>query len=211
MKLILPFVLLFTTFSLYAEENSNSDFKHSVSFGFDLATTGSFEDGESDDITGPFDSELIFDSGLSIGYEYFEAKEESWGKGFGVSYHNSREVEELVIDGEDYDITGDAAEITLLKVYANLIYRWNTFYIPFGVNITSVSYEPPSSYDGSVESTGGLGFNFGLGWFVTEQFAIEYMGSSNIWTLEAKSDSSETDYGDGVLAVATLKLKYIFK
>ena len=204
----LVFLFLFTS-SLYAQESS-TDYKHTAFLGFDLVTSGSFEDGTTSSSSTTFDSEINFESAFSIGYEYQEAKKESWGKAFGVSYHTKREVDSFDLNGETLQATGDAAEITMLKLNANLIYRWDIFYIPFGINLTTVSYDPPANYDGTVDSTGGLGFNFGLGWFINDQFAIEYMSSSSVWELEADDGSTTTDFGDGILAVATLRLKYIF-
>lgn len=216
MKKLLLVILSLSLFSslVFAEEettssSSSTGYEHVLIFGYDLSSTASFTDGSVSSSSSDFDTDIDFEGGLSIGYEYRMTKKEDWGRAFGITYHSSREAESFTLNGSDFEITGDAAEITLLRVYGNLIYRWDSFYIPFGVNLTSVSYEPPSSFDGSVDSTGGLGFNFAIGWFINEKFAIEYGAHSNFWTLEANDDDgTKTDYGDGVLATATLSLKY---
>lgn len=205
MKKILFLIGLASTLTIQAQEvapaSAPSDWGHYAQFGLDVNTIGSFQDTEAGDV------DFKFENGFMLGYEYRQIPSQGWGKSFGVMYHTKRDVDKLQVDGFTFDITSSPANIALLTLTANIHYRWEKFYLPFGINFTSVQFEPADTFDGSVDSKGGFGINFGLGWVIHDDWAVEYTAHSSSWTL----DTDDYDYGTGTIAVATLAAKYRFK
>ena len=185
---------------------------HYLSVGYDLVTMAKLEDNYATDGTNSSsggDSEIDFEPGFSLGYEFRSVDPSSWGASFGLEYHAKRDLEEVTFSGTTFTPTSDdVANINIVYLYANLIYRWDVFYIPFGLNIASVEYTPADSYNGNVKSESGVGFNFALGWELGDSFLIEYGVKSSTYSLSEKSGSDEIDYGEGAIAVSTLSLKY---
>ncbi len=209
MKKIALLTLLISSFTVFA--NEQTDQEHFLIGGYDFTTIANFSGGYSSSSPSTLlDTELNFEPALSFGYEFRESKEDSWGKAFGATYHMERELESGNINGTELTVS-DPSKISMLRVYANAIYRWKNFYIPFGINFTSVNYTAPSDYTGNVDSTGGIGFNLAFGYYIDDKICIEYGAHSNLWGLEGTSGSTSIDYGDGALAVATLRLKYKFR
>lgn len=174
-------VILFTGLNVWAEEGSSSSsggYSHFINLGYDLRTGASYSEAfTSDDPTETYEVEFDFEASYSVGYEARKAPKNAWGNAFGFIYSAKREVDSLTIDGDKYTVTGDAASVTMATLYATLIYRWETFYIPFGFSLNRVEYTPPSSFDGDVTSNGGLGFIFALGWELNDRFSLEYGGA----------------------------------
>jgi len=185
---------------------------HYLAAGYDLLTSAKLEDNFATDGTNTSSggtSEFEFEPGFSIGYEYRNASANSWGASFGVEYHSEKQVEEVSFSGETAQATGnDNATIQITHLYFNLIYRWDVFYIPFGLNVASVKYTPPSTFIGEFEDESSLGFNFALGWELGDNFLIEYGARSTTYSLEYTNGSTVVDYGEGALVTTTLSLKY---
>lgn len=213
MKKLFLVVVLCLNYSAFAEEGSSSSERSKEHFGilgYDLLVAGNFEDGSSTGSSTSFDTELEFETGMAIGYEYRETKQHDWGFGIGILHHTKRDVDKLEQAGVTYTVE-DPASISVTRIFGNAIYRWESFYIPFGMNLASNNFKQSSSATGSTDSKLGLGFNFAIGWYLNEKFNIEYGAYSNIWKLEGTaSNGNKTDYGDGTLSYSTLKLMYRF-
>lgn len=203
MKLLL--VLMLLAGNVFAQEESSSDdWGHYLMGGFDIGNIATFTGGKSDSSSSTFDTEMEFETGFSIGYEYKKFAKNDWGNSFGITYHTERDVDNFTLDGTKYSSLSDPASISVLRLYANLIYRWNEFYMPFGLNIQSITYNAPSNYSGSIDAKGGLGINFAIGWAFNNKISAEYGVYSGSFSLE----SDTTDYGTGALAISSLRLIY---
>ena len=203
--------LFLKSFAVFAEEDKG----HYALVGYDLRTQGDFKagtyDDEDDEDTLILDETVIdFETGFSIGYEYRDASKNDWGKAFGVMHSLARDAEAVEINGERTKLSGDVASVAMTTIYAMAIYKWEKFYIPFGISYNQITYEPPSGFNGDVTSEGGVGFIFSLGWEIDDRYLIEYGARSSMWTLISETDTTETDYGFGTLAIATLALKIKF-
>lgn len=128
------------------QASTESDRGHYVILGYDLSTRGEFTNGyTSIDLSDDFDTTIEFKSGFSVGYEYRKAPMNDWGSAFGIIHTFQRDVESMTIDGDKTKAKGDIANVSMTSVYANLIYRWETFYIPFGLVFSSITYNPPDA------------------------------------------------------------------
>ena len=91
----------------------------------------------------------------------------------------------------------------------NALYRFNQFYIPFGVNFSApiLEYQNTST---TLEVTGGVGVQFGLGYFINDSLAAEFFVRSIGLTLTADSGTTKAEYGRGTLTGAGFGFKYLF-
>jgi hypothetical protein len=191
------------TLPLYSPE-------HLFNIGYDFKTVASFEDGWISTSPGvSLDNEMEFETGLAIGYEYRISTPNSWGKSFGINYHTERDLKTWEINGikaGKVDIS-----VTILSIYADLIYRWESFYIPFGVNLSSINYKVPTTDSGSIETNGSFGVNLGFGWKMDQKKSIEYITMNTAHLPEYDDGIDLLYFGDGYLTTSTILFKYQFK
>lgn len=201
--------LLFLSQSVFAKKGSSSSGGHYIFGGSDIRTVATFTEGSvSSDTATKFDTEMVFDTGSSFGYEYRNTKSNDWGFALGVKKYSKREVTEITINSTTTAIVDDPASIEVTSYYFNGIYKWNSFFMPVGISFSNIEYNTPKAYTGEAKSDAGAGFNFGIGWEIGSRFVIEYSGHSVLWDLEATDGGVTTDYGTGALAFATLSLKF---
>lgn len=201
----------FLLLGLLVSFTSIADTGHYISLGYDLRTIAQFDDTYATDGTDSasgFDVKFRFDSGLALAYEYRQAKANSFGFAVGIDYHRDRDADTIEIDSTSLSLTGDVATISFTQLYINAIYKWESFYIPFGINYTSATYTPPNTYTGTLSSDSGIGINFGLGWEVGDKFLIEYGVKSSAFSIKSQDGQNIADYSDGALATSTLWLRY---
>lgn len=181
--------------------------EHYIIAGSDADTSAFFTDGaRSDAPDETFDTEITFENKNALGYEYRQTVSNGWG--FGVGY--IRHQKSIVIGVKEDDViqfNPDEDEIEIHTIYADAIYRWETFYLSFGFNKSEINFKSEDSTL-AVESKTGIGGNFALGWELTKWVVIEYGAKTNPWTLKKTTESGvTTDYGQGSIGVVTLQLK----
>ena len=69
-------------------------------------------------------------------------------------------------------IGSDRATIQVSALYFNWVYKWESFYIPFGLNFGIVNFTPASSWSGTVDVKSSLGFDIYFGWAFDEHHHI---------------------------------------
>ncbi|RYZ63277.1 MAG: hypothetical protein EOP05_23910 [Proteobacteria bacterium] len=101
------------------------------------------------------------------------------------------------------------AAIPTSRVYANAIYRWDAFYLPFGINFLL-----PKVEDGPLifkNKSGSVGGQVGAGYYVHENFATEFVvRASHVNLGGVASGTNYYSYGDGYLFSANLIAKFIY-
>lgn len=210
-KILFLFFLFCLSFqSSFAEEEDS--WKHLFGVHYSYNTVATFEGGVVNDgsSTAFFDSEIKFKNGLGIMYEARKSAPNAWGKAFGLEYMLEREIDEYEQNGEKASLSGDRAKIQITTVFASAVYQWDNFYLPFGLNFSRVNYYPPSNFKGSVDSEGGVGLHFGLGWSFEGNSYLELISKAFPYSLETKNGSNTVDFGAGTLGYAGFNFKYNF-
>jgi hypothetical protein len=121
-------------------------------------------------------AELEFDLkptvSLDVGFRFMPKN--SFGLMAGVTYDMKREIEggNVTIGSDSFSFSGNEKdEIITYVAYANAVYRWDSFYVPFGVNLSTYKFKDRSGDNYDID--GGLGGQAGVGFMITPNFAIE--------------------------------------
>lgn len=83
------------------------------------------------------------------------------------------------------------AKLQTTTLQTNAAYRWGSFYIPVGINYALFKVTPSSSGIKS-KATGGLGFQAGIGFVISDRFILET-------TYRQTAIKLEDDYGSGLV------------
>lgn len=157
------------------------------------------------------DAEVDVKNGLALDLSARYMPKQSWGFIAGLTYDFKREFDggELTLEGQKFifDEGGDNDEIQVTVIYANAVYRWNEFYLPFGLNYSFVDYE---AVGGGVDADGGIGAQLGIGYMLSDNFALELMSRATTLELGAKGGGYSIKFKEGMLTSALLIAKYIF-
>jgi hypothetical protein len=140
-----------------------------------------------------------------------------WGfdAGFSVDFPRSITSVDGSLAGPGDGFTGygtldPAAQITLYSLYGNMIYRWERLYIPFGINISGASVT--SAPLGLSERTSTVGLQFGLGYYLFDNLALEALVRSVAFDAMSSnySVSGNSDFDSGTMTSLNLGIKVLF-
>lgn len=200
--------------SLSAFSLSTFAARHWAHVGYQLNSSLKFDSAESEQSPGfDIETEILYENGLSFGYEYFDATASSWGNSFGFSYSSSvkeksyettfKNATTSITTTEDAD---EPDEVSTLIVYYNWIYRFSEVYFPLGVNITVLSFD--SDFGNEYEGGSGGGINVGMGWMFSERVAAEFLVNVGSIDLTQEDEAGQqTEFGSGTFSSVTLRLK----
>ncbi len=157
--------------------------------------------------------DLNFENALSLELDARQSAPNSWGFIGGLTYDQDRKVTggKIVDTGSTISFpTSDPFKIQFIVFSGNVVYRWNEFYLPFGLNINIAKYTSPSTFSGTHSVNGGLGGQLGVGYYLTEHFTVEAQSRATTFKLNVSTNSNSTDYGTGFFSTLMLTGKYIF-
>ncbi|AFY00440.1 hypothetical protein [Bdellovibrio bacteriovorus] len=162
--------------------------------------------------SGNLNAEFGTDSSVGIGLTFARMKPQNWGISTSLLLEVGRKINTIKFTGSggtaSGNFTGTKPKLSFLIGEAGLAYRWNTFYIPFGLNL---SIPTLTDTDGSsVEIYGGLGAYFGAGVLLTENSSIDFIIRSVALNMTQTSGTSSIDYGRGSMTGFSLGYKYWF-
>lgn len=207
---LLPILFLGLSSAAFSQETATADNEWVRLFGlsYNFNNTLTFDDVEIYNGSDSYDAEVEFETSDAVGiiFEGRKVAKNSWGFALGAEYVTVRKMKEVDVDvdgvGSGSADVDDDHGFTTFSIYANAIYQWETFYIPFGLSYTRVDYK------GDGEIDGGFGANLGLGWQLDQKFYLEFMVKTV--NVELEDDSEDIDIGDGSLGATALHLKYNF-
>lgn len=152
--------------------------------------------------------EYQYTSGVNFGIDVWYIPKDNWGFITGFEYGPKRKYKSGKLNNADVTPTnaGSFSEVQTHLVYGGPTYRFDSFYIPIGFTygFTNLTSSLPNE-----TITGGLGFSFGLGWFIGEHMAVEFLIRSAGFTYEKKSGTS-LEKNTGAVGADTLNLKLFF-
>lgn len=159
--------------------------------------------------SGKYDVDFDFKNGFSLELDARTMNPQSWGFMGGLSYDSEREVSSLTVtDGSGLSSSGSISgmKIQTTVIYGNAVYRWNEFYLPFGLNLSKVNATTAASNS----TSGGLGLQLGVGYYINENFVIEALSRATAVKLKTSSASTDVDFGTGYMSNLMITGKYIF-
>lgn len=122
--------------------------------------------------------------------EIYESPKNGFGWSTGVSYEFKRSVSGLNAYANGSFIGGSFMNpeptLSLLAIYANLIYRLEDFYFPFGINFSFPSFQGGGNAFGNTTLTGDVGLQIGAGYILSSNIALEF------WIEDLYLDGSTT-------------------
>lgn len=160
------------------------------------------------------DAEFDVKTGIALEADVRYMRKNNWGFLGGLSIGLSSEVDggKITINGTTSTSSGGSAdpdEVRVSYIHANAVYRWNEFYIPFGVNFSVIDYDA-TGFD--INADGGSGYQFGVGYLFNDNLAIEIMRVTTRFDISYTDTSNNIyiEFNEGFLTSYDLSVKYIF-
>lgn len=158
------------------------------------------------------EASLTFKQALALSFEARRTPAHAWGILGGLHFESERKLHRgSIILGPfvaPLDVGDEKVQVSTL--YVSAVYRWQTFYLPFGLNISSVKYTPSSGFTGTYDATGTVGGQLGAGWLLSDHFAFEIYSWVTGIDLQLSEGNSTVDYGNGTFANFFVNGKYLF-
>lgn len=193
---------------------SGGRWQFALGLGYMLSTQdGKFSDARAGATTG--EAEFDYEKTYSLIAEARYLPANDWGVLLGLNYEGQRQFDGGTIKGGGVVVTltggSDASKVQFSTLYASAAYRWNEFYLPFGLNYSVVKFTPASTGGNQAyDASGELGAQLGVGWFFEEHFAIELHSWVTGMNLRTGSGAAEIDFGSGIFPHLFLMGKYAF-
>lgn len=137
-----------------------------------------FPNAKSDTGSGEREYDLRFETegapGVALETRYDAPN--AWGFQAGLAFDAKRKLKNFESDLSGTRVTTDLNDSTIQisTLYVNILYKWNEFYIPFGVNFALARYENRPTLLEKVD--GGSGGQFGVGWDFNPHLSLEFLG-----------------------------------
>jgi hypothetical protein len=171
----------------------------------------SYSDGTTN-ISGT--AEFTYTRSMSLFIEGRRLPKQAWGYIGGLNIEQEREFEGGTIEGGGITLylTGgsDASKVQFTTLYWSWAHRWETFYLPFGLNYSISKFTPASGFTGTHSASGSLGAQLGVAWELDNNFALELYSWVTTLSLSTSSGTESLDYGTGVFPSLRMYGKYIF-
>lgn len=151
------------------------------------------------------------DSAIQLTAGAIMSEPNSWGIFAGVTLEQKRDLrsETVSVDSGASSTAyyvGEKPTVQFTLIEVNAIYRWNTFYIPFGLNYSILRFTQPSGATAVVNAHGSTGAQLGVGFYATEQFRIELLSQVIGAKMTLSTPTVAADLGNGTLAGMVLRM-----
>lgn len=154
------------------------------------------------------------ESAAAVAAELVILEPRSWGAiaGFGIDF--SRKIKSVDVEFSGTNAVGSftvAGEptLTLYTAYASAAYRWNTLYLPFGLNVTFPSISGAPTAISSLQPL--LGAQLGLGAYLTDDVALELLFRGRGVNADSRTSGFTTyDLGRGSISSSEFSIKMMF-
>ncbi|MDZ4057238.1 MAG: hypothetical protein U1D69_09765 [Polynucleobacter sp.] len=193
------------------EKVANRKTKFVVGLAFSGRTSSSGTGGTASGLIGTFTSEFEYKEGFSVSAEMRDSPSNSWGYGVGITYDSNKELDSGTFSsgGTTLILTsaGGASKIGSTSLEVNAIYRWNEFYVPFGLNYTAIRFTPASGYTGGYDVEGGFGAQLGFGVHVSDAVSLEMISRAAPYSLRISQSGSSVNFGNLMYSIVTFGIK----
>lgn len=153
---------------------------------------------------------LLYEAVPSLQLDFRKLGKNGWGLLMGLEYEPARKMTQGIANGLNMTLSSS----TTSKYQTNFFhfgtaYRWDIFYLPIGITYGMTTFWSAPASTANVSITNGFGAIIGMGWYVNDNFAIEYVSRSAATTLNF-TEGADSELTSGTLAASVLALKYFF-
>lgn len=224
MKLLNFLIILFPFFvraqeeDLLASATKNEKLKLEYAIGVGYSTV-SFMEFDSLNVTlgtssGKGSGDFVLENTLTLNLESRYVPQNSWGFIWGGSYDLPRKPKNAKIKMNSTSVVVDSFDskdtVQFFNIYLNTLYRWKNLYIPFGLNGTYIHYTAGANFTGNLQVSSGIGYQFGLGYYVNDKWVMEFMSRAIVTKFYYFEENYSATYDKGYFHTYLLNVKYLF-
>lgn len=163
------------------------------------------------------EAELNYDNAFTLSLEVRNQAPNSWGAQFGINHDFEHEFSDGKITAGNTTVVitdaggGSSSTVAITTLYANAVYQWDNFYVPFGFNWSRLKFKQAVGASGSSDADGGLGIQVGVGWAFSRNIAAEILVRSikaDLTLTDSSGDSLNME--DGNIGSIQWFVKYYF-
>lgn len=170
----------------------------------------------TDSATGSLENSTDASGGVFI--EINEMPPHAMGYSLGVAYERKREIDSgtMTLNGQTVSSvsSGEKTTFDFFLLYVNAIYRFDSIYIPFGLNYSFPRFEQGSNATGVLTSRSDLGAQFGIGIYLNDSVQVEALYRNVNVDLKLRNAGTNSDinvdYNTGSLSGGLVQLKISF-
>lgn len=195
-------------FLLLSASNAFAEYKFAINLGFSPNYT--LTQNVTTTVGGipmKVEAKAEFNSSFEFGVDFWNSTPNSWGLISGVSMTPDRKVKSVTVNGASTLVKDVKMASTFL--YLGTHYRWESFYIPFGLTYSINRFTPDPSTTADLEVKNGIGAIIGIGWFIGDRLSLDLIGKSSVVDLET-TESGVTHTEKGSISTGTFSLRYFF-
>jgi hypothetical protein len=162
--------------------------------------------------------EFVLNTGEAggIAAELWMSEPDHWGWSAGVTADGKRTIKSSDSYSPQWlnvvhsDFNSPQPTLSFVTLYANAIYRWDRWYVPFGLNVSFPKLTMDPSSTTTFKMSSGLGIQFGVGFRCTEHFSLEALDRSVSFGMTGSDAFGTYDYHQGSYSGLQLNLKFDF-
>jgi len=155
--------------------------------------------------------DLDTEPGFNINFEARFLQKNGWGLTMGLDFDFEREIKSGTISSGGTTISvseiDDPDTFTSVVGYGNLVYKWENFYIPFGLNLSYIDYKSTGL---NVNTTPSIGAQLGLGYETDSNFALEMYSRVLGLEMDYIDGNYDVSFEEGLISNIAFRVKYIF-
>jgi hypothetical protein len=161
---------------------------------------------------GAYKTDVDFDteSAWGISGSVQQLPRNSWGFLASLNIYTKRDIKKIP-SGTVLNSNGPVSTLHMSTLDGSAAYRWQQFYIPFGLNISGLTYDDNGANPNiNVKVTGGIGVQFGVGYMITQNFAAELLAKGVSFTMKTSGPSIPDETNTGIISSTNISARYIF-
>ena len=160
------------------------------------------------------EARLRYKRAFAIALEGRNVPRMGWGFIGGIQLEGEREFESGALRGGGVEVMlsggSDPSRIQFTTLYGSAVFRWNEFYLPFGLNLSQAKFKAAGGFTGTVQASSGIGAQLGAGWRFSDLFVLEAYSWVTSFRLRSTSSTETLDYGLGTFSSLFLIGKFTF-
>ena len=153
--------------------------------------------------------EYNFSNAIKFGFEWSQFDRNDWNNGFLIDYTSLKFDTATVKSGSSSTSGSITGGMTILTVAYNGKYRWEQFYFPISLGLSSSTVDSTGSFTKTLQARAYAAL--GVGFSITKSFNLELTSNSNTVTGSTITSGGTTIYPDvGYLNYLQLNAKILF-
>lgn len=210
------FGILLLLFSLRAgAESSDRQWFFALGGGYQIST----QPGQFSTVTAtPFlgasstgSGSLTFNPSYVVQADLRFVPKNHWGFMVGADYEGTRTLKSGMFNaGSTSIVLAGGAKMQISTAYVNAVYRWENFYLPFGLNYSTVNFTTGGGVLGTDSVQGGIGAQLGVGWQFNNWFSLEAYSWATSMQMNMTTSGAYLECGTGIFGNLILMGKVLF-